>query len=173
MFFSYQKHAYGILISIIEGSKMKILKVAIVLLIVITMCSCASVLITMNQLDSIQKGMSPEEVNILLLTNPDGTYSLMSNDIEYFVEIYTMQTGVSTGSSYSPGFNGAPGAFTTYSIPYGEDYLLIYAEEKLIYWGFIQEINKAEDTEIMTIADDINIGYTTYIENIKMRNNYE
>lgn len=141
-------------------------KLSIAVLVFFLLMSCATH-ITLDQIQSIQKGMSLYEMRTLLEKTPKYYFNITNNK-DYFCEIYPMQTGTRTVTSFTPATKYSPARTTTSQVPVTDDFIFIYQNEMLLYWGFLNEINKVDDLEIIAISQKILDKY----EIVKHKRNY-
>ncbi len=123
---------------------------ALMSFLLLTACASKSKL-NMNSLASVSRGLSREEVAQRLAKKPS-----MNLTIEALtgtrVEVFDMVTGTETvyGSTYIAGVNGAPGYSipTSHEVDITEPYFLLYHDDSLEFWGFLDEFGRSEDPEI-------------------------
>lgn len=141
-------------------------KLLVLMIIAVLLPSCKS-MFTMDTIITLTKGMPVQEVRRMV--DVDSKYSFRVTHLgnDYSVEVFPIQIGVKkTQRSYS-----APGASSPSSPVFGgqtveerndlsSDYFFLFdSKNKLLYWGFLQEFSKSEDSFIGEISSDI---YTRY-----------
>ncbi|MCF7920880.1 MAG: hypothetical protein K9N06_13295 [Candidatus Cloacimonetes bacterium] len=145
---------------------MTIYRVFLLIVIYLLLAGCAMNLITMDQIQNVTRDMTGEEVRLMLEKPPQYDYLVNGNDQVYYAEVYQMQTGTKT--CYSPPTQTNP-VGGTYTVPITDDYLFLYKDNKLYFWGFFNELSKSEDEEIQGISQDIIDGFSLAK---KAKNNY-
>jgi hypothetical protein len=151
-------------------------------------CATTSSLITQDALSSIRRGMprgefaatiSPAPSSPSLLQGKKGPRSAFAVEYEsvtYPVEIYDMQTGTKTETVYHPGMTVyhpiyphggyttyTPGYTTTVQVPVTADYVFVFDQAGLMYWGFINELQKDDDQLISALAPLILAEYDNQV----------
>jgi hypothetical protein len=53
---------------------------------------------------------------------------------------------------------------TTYQVPVYDDYIFLIDNNGLLYWGFLAELNKADDELIISLAPIISSRVEQYYE---------
>ncbi|MCF7920883.1 MAG: hypothetical protein K9N06_13310 [Candidatus Cloacimonetes bacterium] len=145
---------------------MKIFKLPAIIILTIIISSCASY-ITLDQIQTIKRDMTYLEVRELVEKAPEESFRFTSNEMSYYVEVYQMQTGMSTTSTYTPPSPGFPGGLTSSeTLTSTADYLFLYKEQNLFYWGFFYELNKSEDEEVLKISQDLIEAYQLKKESV-------
>lgn len=157
------------------------MKINCLFLIVLTvfLVSCAVNQLTLDKIKNIEKGWSSAQLNTILSPKtPRHEFSIEENGVNYFVQVYDMVTHTETyygqaakqGNSATvnyqfgnftppppPNFNTMPR--TSYTSVNTEPYAFIFYEDKLLFWGFFEELNKAENDEINKISTSIQAEY--------------
>jgi len=140
-------------------------------------CSTTSSLITQDNLSSIRRGMPRDEFTASISpatessrqpqreTTPRMVFAIEYETETYSIEIYDMQTGTKTVTQYHPGitmyhpmypYGGytttTPGYTSTTQVPVSADYLFVFDKTGLVYWGFMNEVQKEDDQLISALA---------------------
>ena len=102
----------------------------------------------MDKIQSIYRGMTKKELQSSLQKNPIWHFKINNDNNLYLIEIYPMQTGSQT--SYYPDLN-LEGVILVDETPTTSDYIFIIKNEKLLFWGFINELYKSKDKEILKL----------------------
>jgi hypothetical protein len=143
-------------------------------------CTTTSSLITQDTLNSIRRGMPRDEFTASISpaaksskqaqrkTTPKLVFAIEYESATYSIEIYDMQTGTKTVTQYYPGMyhpmypSGGyytPGYTTTIQVPVSADYVIVFDKTGLIYWGFMNELQKEDDQLISALAPLVVTGY--------------
>ena len=87
---------------------------------------------------------------------PKSEFTVSEESNTYNVLLYRMQTGTETktGTNMNP-TTGAMNVYT-YESPVTEDYIFLFYDNKLFYWGFLNELGKSEDELIVNLGPKIN-----------------
>ncbi len=138
------------------------------LLIFCTGCLKKNTNISMDSLSQISRGLSAEKVNKRLSQKPAMILRLNGQD-KTIVEVFMMVTGTKTvqSSIYIMGVNGAPGYYlpTTNIVDVTEAYFLLYNDDQLEFWGFLEEFGRSNDQDIRKYRKMIESAYNA--ENAK------
>lgn len=127
-----------------------VLKLCVLLFVVVTFASCAKLPIKMDDIQTIEQGIDYGRFKSLVQRKPTSTFSIQHKDLYYAVEIYPMQTGTSTQYTYV--YSPYGGYVVPYSVPVSEDYIFIFHNDRLIFWGFLNECHKADDELVRQLA---------------------
>lgn len=112
--------------------------------------SCSS--ISMDNLGSIQQGMSTNDLFLMLGRNAYKVFTVIDPEdgLEYHVRIYFMVTGTQTydcgswiGDVWIP-------QECTYDVH--EDFAFLFFEDSLLFWGFLHEFARSDDKRIRRLA---------------------
>ena len=128
--------------------------VVIIILSGVFLQSCRS-LASFDDMNKIRKGMSPDEISTMLDLKPAHTITVQNNNREYVVDMYKMKMSQVSSSSYSPGVGGRQGITTTTTTVGSGTFLFMFSSGKLMYWGFMNEFSKDDDTEIAALAPKV------------------
>jgi hypothetical protein len=137
------------------GSDMAVRRFSLYGMTMVALLSCTSGLqIAKSSLSEIHRGMSQKECRAALFAEPKLQFTVNHDEAAYPIEVYDMQTGIisSPTASYIPSQWGGiivPG--TTYSGVYS-DYVFVYNEKGLIYWGFMDDLHETEDKLIQELS---------------------
>ncbi len=134
-----------------------VLKLSVLLLAVMIFSSCAKPPIKMDDIQTVEPGIDYGKFKSLIKRKPTSSFSIQHKDLAYAVEIYPMQTGTSTQYMYV--YSPYGGNVVPYSVPVSEDYVFIFHNDQLIYWGFINECHKADDELVRQLAPLISEQY--------------
>jgi len=124
-----------------------VLKLSVLLLAVMIFSSCAKPPIKMDDIQTVKHGIDYGKFKSLIKRKPTSSFSIQHKDLAYAVEIYPMQTGTSTQYTYAPYAGVVP-----YTVHVSEDYVFIFHNDHLIYWGFLNECHKADDELVRQLA---------------------
>lgn len=122
------------------------------LLVVGLFCvACVSPPLTMDRLQTLSRGMDHKSVQSSIGRLPAKAFQVQENGSAYAVEVYPMQTGTTTHTTYHymPGGGGYP---VTTTVPVTEPYVFIYDAGNLLFWGFLADCQKADDTRVQQLA---------------------
>ena len=135
-------------------------RLVVVVLVTLLLFGCAGPL-TMDQLQTLQRGQSPAQVQEQLKRPPEAQFSLQHANKEYHVEIYQMQTGSRMESSVVCNQYGCYPM--SYSVPVTQLYLFVYEADSGLYtWGFEEEVSKSEEGELVGLTQRIQEAYREY-----------
>lgn len=135
------------------------LQLFLILIIAVIFVSCAtSPPIKMDQIQTIHRGIHYEKVTFLIKRKPTSSYTIQHKNVSYFIAIYPMQTGTKTETMvfYSRYAGAIPYQVT---IPVSEDYVFVFDDDGLIFWGFLDECHKADDELVQQLAPLISQQY--------------
>ncbi|UCE73012.1 MAG: hypothetical protein JSV56_08205 [Methanomassiliicoccales archaeon] len=133
-------------------TKNKVLRVGYIglfLVFALLISSCAKP-IRMNDIQAIEPGIEYDKFKSLVQRKPTSSFGIQHKGLSYSVEIYPMQTGTRTQASYVPTQYG--GHWVYHSVPVSEDYFFIFHNDRLIFWGFLNECHKADDELVRQLA---------------------
>jgi hypothetical protein len=116
---------------------------------VLSLSSCVTGL-TMDKIQKIHRGMTLGEFHTQVTISPKQTFPIEYLGTKYDIEVYPMQTGTRTQIGYV--WNKYGGYTTTYQVPVYDDYIFLFDEKGLMYWGFMNELQKADDELIQQLA---------------------
>jgi hypothetical protein len=150
----------------------------------IVSCTTTSSLITQDALTSIRRGMPRSEFTASISpapgsskqlhneTSPRSVFAVDFGGVSYPVEIYDMQTGTKTETVYHPGMpmyhpvfphggytTYTPGYTSTIQVPVSADYVFVFDQAGLLYWGFMNELHREDDQLISALAPLIATAY--------------
>lgn len=159
-------------------------------LLAFAMASCAttSSLITQDSLSSVRRGMPRNEFTAAISPaaesskqpqrgiTPKSVFAVEYESETYPIEIYDMQTGTKTVTMFHPGvtmyhpvypYGGyttvTPAYTSTIQVPVSADYAFIFDKTGLIYWGFMNELQKEDDQLISALAPLVATEYENQI----------
>jgi hypothetical protein len=133
----------------------KVAVLALSLFCAILISSCVTG-ITMDSIQSVHRGMSHEEFKAQVKMAAKSIFSVDLEGTEYKVEIYNMQTGTQTQTQFHYSKYGS--YTTTTQVPVYSDYVFIY-DQNLLFWGFLNEMQKSEDELVQQLAPVISAEY--------------
>jgi hypothetical protein len=123
---------------------------------VLALASCAtSHLVTQDTLQPLRRGMTQAAFGVEITIPPKSTFAVEFEEASYPVEVFDMQTGTRTETSshwVSMYPSGGYMATSTYQVPVSEDYVFIFDEGGLMYWGFLNEMQKEDDEVVQGLA---------------------
>lgn len=111
-----------------------------------------------DELRHLSKGMSSRDAEKEFDLEPTAEYKISHEGATYLAKRYPMQIGVTTTTTSSGGsFNAAtgmytPGISTTSKSANTVGYLLLFRDDRLLYWGFLQEFAKSEDPLMLSLS---------------------
>ena len=126
------------------------------LVFVLLISSCANP-IQMNDIQAIEHGIEYDKFKSLVQRKPTSSFGIQHKGLSYSVEIYPMQTGTITQANYT--FTQYGGYWAYYSYPVSDDYIFIFHNDRLIFWGFLNEYHKADDELVRQLAPLISERY--------------
>lgn len=135
------------------------------LLLLLLLTSCfPNHSIRLDDMIAIRKGMSTENLQTMLDEQYQSTFTLMENDEEYTVFLYSMQTGTKKEQSTSyhssgiSGTMGASGTFVTtqYNAAVFTPYAFVFKGDKLFFWGFLYEFGREDNETVANLGVKIN-----------------
>ena len=100
----------------------------------VILVSCAQAPITMDRVQTLERGIPYEEFKSLITRKSSSASSIECKGISYSIEIYPVQTGTRTQLIYVPSVSGG-GFMTPTSVPVREDYIFIFDKGRLIFFG--------------------------------------
>ena len=125
-------------------------------MITFSLASCGGADVTMDSMMKLRKGETPDKVQAMLELEPSYHFSVSYQNKEYPVKIYQIVIGKVTTTSSGPG--GSSYSSTTSTI--SSNYIFLFGpDQRLIYWGFLQEFSKEEDPFIAGIAPSLQEKY--------------
>lgn len=144
---------------------MRIFLLAAVVAIVTGLGSCKTYM-GYDELRHLRKGMSAREAEKEFNLEPMATYNILHEGITYEARKYSMQIGTTQTTSSTGGYVGANGVFvptTTYTKNYANTmgYILLFRDNRLLYWGFLTEFSKAEDPLITSLSAELRGRYNS------------
>ncbi|MCO6465282.1 MAG: hypothetical protein J5I53_01575 [Bradyrhizobiaceae bacterium] len=111
--------------------------------------SCTGEFLTIHTLRKLQKGIDKQEAMNLLPAEVRGVNSFSDNGRPYTVVIYDLQT--SESKSTEQRYYGKVKVTTHHT-----NYLyLLFQDNKLRYWGMMQDYEKSEDPEMRLLASKV------------------
>ncbi|MBX7153538.1 MAG: hypothetical protein U0Y96_14490 [Candidatus Kapaibacterium sp.] len=129
----------------------KIISILSALVMIVMLQSCAKNMASFDEMKPIHKGMSPEDVSKMLDMNPKDMFKVTSGDKSYNVETYMLQTSQYTTSSSSYGPGGVTYTTTT-THSSASPMICLYYEKRLVYWGFMNDFSKSDESPISELA---------------------
>ncbi len=134
---------------------------SLALLLVLGLVSCVSTMIRQDDLQSVHRGMTREDLKAQFKAEPSMTVAMDYEGAPYSADFYDMQTGTKTYTTMQFVYSqyGSYSYPVTTVVPVTEEYLFIFDEKGLVYWGFRNEIAKEEDPLIQGLAPLIDQKY--------------
>ncbi len=113
-----------------------------------------------DELRHLRKGMSARDAESEFDLEPKKIYTIRHEGATYQARRYDMQIGVSTTTTTDPGFVGTNGVYNYGTTTQKKSantigYLLLFRDDRLLYWGFLQEFSKSEDPNIFALSSEI------------------
>lgn len=131
-------------------------------LIIVAVSSCKTYT-SYDDLMHLKKGMSSHDAEKEFGLEAKSEYKISQSGAAYLAKRYQMQIGTTTSTSSSGGSFGpggyTPGPTITTTSANTVGYLLLFRDDRLLYWGFLQEFAKCEDTTIMGLSSQIRSQY--------------
>jgi len=88
----------------------------------------------------------------LLQMEPERLFVVDHEGKTYRIEIYPMQSGSKTYHYYQPPTQYSAGTSYSTTESVTNDYAFIFDGDKLIYWGFLYELQKCENELVVELA---------------------
>lgn len=132
------------------------LKIFFITCLAILLCGCFPEPITMNQIQTIQRGYSVDQVNQLVKRKPTSEVTTVYKNKSYLAQFIPMQTGTTT--QYTMSCTQYSCISTPISVPVSSPYVFLYRDDqgyKLLTWGFVQELNKSGDLTTQAVMQQI------------------
>ena len=121
-----------------------------IIVVLLFLVSCVP--ITMDQIQSIERGMSSSSFSSMVGTNPAKEFTVIDprSGLEYQVYIFCMQTGTTTAdfgywvdNVYIPQIE---------TVPVAEDFAFLFYKDSLLFWGFFHEYARSDEQLIERLA---------------------
>jgi hypothetical protein len=115
----------------------------------------------MNALQPLSRGISHEEFRKRITSTPKSEFPIENKGVAYSVEVFSMQTGTNTVVTPQYVWNkyGGYTMMVTRIVPVYADYFFIFDKTGLLYWGFMNELQKADDELVNQLASLISSKY--------------
>lgn len=115
----------------------------------VALSACAAKPLTMNDLATLERGLSVTEVESILMRDPISRAMVDFQGQTYRSQMYPMQTGTRTDSMAVC----TPGCVPiivrkAVAIPY----LVIYSGDGLESWGYVEELSKNVNSELVSLS---------------------
>lgn len=132
------------------------------LIFALTASSCKTYT-SYDDLMHLKKGMSSRDAEKEFDLEASKEYKISQNGTTYLAKRYQMQIGTTTtttssGGGFGPGGYSAPVTTTTKSAN-TVGYVLLFREDRLLYWGFLQEFSKSEDPTMLELSAQLRTKY--------------
>lgn len=127
------------------------------MIMAVILVSCVTPPITMDGIQTIRRGIDYERFKSIITRKPRSTFSIQHKGLSYSIEIYPMQTGTET--QYIWIYSESGGYLVPTSVPISEDYVFIFDDDGLIFWGFLNECHKEGDELVQQLAPLISEQY--------------
>ncbi|GAB1430105.1 hypothetical protein MASR2M18_09380 [Ignavibacteria bacterium] len=117
-----------------------------------------------DELRHLRKGMSSGEAEKQFELEPASKYNITHKSASYEARRYSMQIGTTQTTASTGGYVGANGVYvpgTTYTSNQANTlgYILLFRDNRLLYWGFLTEFSKSEDPLIVALSDELRSRY--------------
>lgn len=125
---------------------------SLVFILTLLLSACASAPLTMNQLQSMQRGQSMAQVNEMISRKPVEEVPVRYGKRDYLVQYHKMQTG--TVQRTRTVCNPPPNNFCypqTYTVPVTAPYVFMFRSGKLLTWGFVDDLKKDSDRRVVRV----------------------
>lgn len=134
-------------------------RISIMCALCIVLASCRSADATMDSMMKLRKGETPDKVQAMLDREPSYDFSVSYQGKEHPVKVYQIVIGKVSTSSSGP---GGQTYMSTSNI--SSNYIFLFGpDQKLIYWGFLQEFSKDEDPFVAGIAPVLQDKYFAHL----------
>ncbi|MBK6292267.1 MAG: hypothetical protein IPF59_11070 [Ignavibacteria bacterium] len=126
--------------------------------LVFVVLGCEPGMITYQNLRTLQKGMTHEQVAREITKNPKKRDTILVGGQSYVIDEYSIVTLQYQSTSYYPSSTGnvAAGTYRTEPITTTTDitniFVCLFEKDKLRYWGMIGDFSKSEDDEMQRVA---------------------
>jgi len=117
---------------------------------VIFLTGCIVPMINMDTIAHVDKNMDLESVKSKVYIKPVNEFVLEPKN-DYKVLVYNMQTGTRQVLRTHRDPNGLM-SMTPTTVPTYEKYFFLFKKEKLIFWGFIPDFKKDDNSEMNRIG---------------------
>jgi hypothetical protein len=124
----------------LRGAKMRGI---VLLLVVVLLAACKPAYIRTEQVNKIAVGSSSQHVESVLEREPNSVTSVAAGGADYTVHIYRMLTDMEEHMTMICDQYGCYPIW--YTEPVTEPYVVVFRDEKAVFWGFIEELNKHND----------------------------
>jgi len=116
-------------------------------LLLVLLVGCAGP-ITMNKIQRIEQGMPSDSLSSMVKRKPAREFMVVDpeNDLEYQVQIYPMQTGITMTTTYTKYMT------YTHTYPITRNYAFLFREDSLLFWGFPHEYARSDKQSIRRLA---------------------
>ena len=118
---------------------------------------CAPYYIVDSQLSGLKPGLSAQQVQGQLAKKPSAEFPVLGLLGEYRVQAYQLLTDQTTQTTVSCGQYGC--IPIVYTEPVTEPFVFVYQDDKLMVWGFVDELRKHPSNEInrvgTAVADEL------------------
>lgn len=128
------------------------LEASIVLVLVLSVGCSSYHVITMNEIQFVEGGMSSSSLSSMVKGKPYKVFIVVdpNGGLEYQVHIFPMQTGSTTISSGY--WIGNVYIAQVDTVPVSEDFAFLFFQDSLLFWGFLHEYARSDDELIRRLA---------------------
>lgn len=139
------------------------LQLTVLLIGLVLLSSCRSTAV-FDELNALRKGMSSSTVQEELKLSPKSTFDINQNGKKYTAECYWLLVFSQSSTSYSPVVGTSSFTTTTTTSSTKSIFVLLYEDNQLLYWGFLNEFSKSDDPKIAPLASRLHEEYYKYFE---------
>jgi hypothetical protein len=126
------------------------IKRILVLLLLLLSVGCQPYYIRTDQVNALSVGNSPAQVKSILEKDPDKILSKSVAGSEYTIQVNQMLTDQITMMTMACDQYGCTPI--PYTEPVTEPYLIVLKNSKVVFWGFVEELNKANDAALNEVG---------------------
>ena len=116
----------------------------------VSMLQSCKTMATADEMSTVHKGMSMDDVARMLDLKPEHSINFSADGKEFIVDVYALMTAQYTTSSSS-----ASGISTSSTVSVSSPMLFLFRSDKLMYWGYMNEFSKSEESDINQLASNI------------------
>lgn len=126
--------------------------------VICVLLGCEPEIMTYQNLRTLRKGMSHEQVAREITKNPKKRDTILVDGNPYVLDKYVLVTSQRTSTSTYP--SGAGGTWSsTSTTDITNIFVCLFDRDKLRYWGMIGDYSKSEDEQIQRIAPHVHDIY--------------
>lgn len=126
------------------------MKKGVLLALVMLLQGCAPYYIVDSQLGGLKPGLSADQVQGQLAKKPSMEFPVTGQYGTYKAQVYQLLTDQTQQMTMSCGQYGC--IPITYTEPVTEPFVFIYQDDRLVVWGFVDELRKHQSDEINRVG---------------------